>query len=214
MKQLTTYIFDLDGTLLDTLSDLVTSVNYALAHHNMPVRTTDEVRAFVGNGVENLILRAVPQDTPPVVAAEVLDTFRKYYILHSEDSTMPYPGIISLLEQLKQRGIKTAVVSNKFHAATQALCNRYFGSLIDVAVGEGNGIRRKPEPDGVIEVMRQLGATAEESVYIGDSDVDILTAKNANISCVSVLWGFRDAEFLQCNGAMCFVSEPLQLLDI
>lgn len=214
MKQLTTYIFDLDGTLLDTLSDLATSVNYALAHNNMPVRTTDEVRAFVGNGVENLILRAVPQDTPPAVATEVLDTFRKYYIQHSEDSTMPYPGIISLLEQLKQRGIKTAVVSNKFHAATQALCNRYFGSLIDVAVGEGNGIRRKPEPDGVIEVMRQLGATAEESVYIGDSDVDILTAKNANISCVSVLWGFRDVEFLQCNGAMCFVSEPLQLLDI
>lgn len=233
-----TYIFDLDGTLLDTLGDLAASTNYALRRHSMPERSLDEVRRFVGNGVQKLIERAVPEGTPADVTAQVLDTFRQHYLLHSLDTTCPYDGIIPMLASLQARGCRLAVVSNKFHAATQELCRHFFPGLIEVAIGEheAEGIRKKPAPDTVIEALRQLGypkpsssvqqsslsaqrsslsaqqSSPSDAVYVGDSDVDVLTARNSGLPCISVLWGFRDRQFLVDHGATTFAESPADLL--
>lgn len=209
-----TYIFDLDGTLLDTLADLAAAVNYALRMHRLPERSIDEVRSFVGNGVRVLMQRAVPEGENNPLFEKVLDTFRHYYLEHSLDTTRPYDDIPELLRELRLRGCRTAVVSNKFDAATKELCRHFFADTIEVAVGEheAEGIRKKPAPDTVEEALRQLGVTKENAVYVGDSDVDILTARNAGLPCISVLWGFRSRDFLQAHGAAAFVSNPLQLL--
>lgn len=212
MKEYTTYIFDLDGTLLDTLDDLAASTNYALHQHGMPQHSRDEVRMFVGNGVGRLIARAVPENTPIETYEQVLQTFREHYLVHGLDRTKPYPGIMPLLRDLKLRGKQTAVVSNKFYAATQELCTHFFGPLVDVAIGEREDIRRKPAPDTVNEALRQLHADRASAVYIGDSDVDIATARNSAMPCISVLWGFRDRQFLIDNGATCLVSSPQEIL--
>ncbi len=212
MKEYTTYIFDLDGTLLDTLDDLAASTNYALHQHGMPQHSRDEVRMFVGNGVGRLIARAVPENTPVETYEQVLQTFREHYLVHGLDRTKPYPGIMPLLRDLKQRGKLIAVVSNKFYAATQELCTHFFGPLVDVAIGEREDIRRKPAPDTVNEALRQLHADRASAVYIGDSDVDIATARNSAMPCISVLWGFRDRQFLIDNGATCLVSSPQEIL--
>ena len=212
MKEYTTYIFDLDGTLLDTLDDLAASTNYALHQHGMPQHSRDEVRMFVGNGVGRLIARAVPENTPIETYEQVLQTFREHYLIHGLDRTKPYPGIMPLLRDLKQRGKLIAVVSNKFYAATQELCTHFFGPLVDVAIGEREDIRRKPAPDTVNEALRQLHADRASAVYIGDSDVDIATARNSAMPCISVLWGFRDRQFLIDNGATCLVSSPQEIL--
>ena len=212
MKEYTTYIFDLDGTLLDTLDDLAASTNYALHQHGMPQHSRDEVRMFVGNGVGRLIARAVPENTPVETYEQVLQTFREHYLIHGLDRTKPYPGIMPLLRDLKQRGKLIAVVSNKFYAATQELCTHFFGPLVDVAIGEREDIRRKPAPDTVNEALRQLHADRASAVYIGDSDVDIATARNSAMPCISVLWGFRDRQFLMDNGATCLVSSPQEIL--
>jgi phosphoglycolate phosphatase len=212
MKEYTTYIFDLDGTLLDTLDDLAASTNYALHQHGMPQHSRDEVRMFVGNGVGRLIARAVPENTPVETYEQVLQTFREHYLVHGLDRTKPYPGIMPLLRDLKQRGKLIAVVSNKFYAATQELCTHFFGPLVDVAIGEREDIRRKPAPDTVNEALRQLHADRASAVYIGDSDVDIATARNSAMPCISVLWGFRDRQFLMDNGATCLVSSPQEIL--
>ena len=212
MKEYTTYIFDLDGTLLDTLDDLAASTNYALHQHGMPQHSRDEVRMFVGNGVGRLIARAVPENTPVETYEQVLQTFREHYLIHGLDRTKPYPGIMPLLRDLKQRGKLIAVVSNKFYAATQELCTHFFGPLVDVAIGEREDIRRKPAPDTVNEALRQLHADRASAVYIGDSDVDIATARNSAMPCISVLWGFRDRQFLIDNGATCLVSSPQEIL--
>ena len=208
------YIFDLDGTLLDTLGDLAAAVNYALRRHGLPEHSIDDVRSFVGNGVRVLMQRAVPDGEANPLFEEVLAAFRSYYLEHSLDTTRPYDGIPELLAELRRRGCHTAVVSNKFDAATKELCRYFFADTIEVAVGEheAEGIRKKPAPDTVEEALRQLGVTKEGAVYVGDSDVDILTARNAGLPCVSVLWGFRTREFLQANGAMTFIESPLQLL--
>lgn len=207
------YIFDLDGTLLNTLSDLAASTNYALSRNHLPQHTIDEVRRMVGNGVETLIRRAVPADVSSTLMQQVLSDFRSHYLHHSLDTTAPYPGIIDMLERLRCQKCRTAVVSNKFQAATSQLCDYFFGGLVDVAIGEdeAHGIRRKPAPDPVLSAMRSLGASPVNTVYVGDSDVDILTAKNSGIPCVSVLWGFRDKLFLQAHGATTFISDPSQL---
>lgn len=208
-----TYIFDLDGTLLSTLGDLAASCNYALRTNGMPERTVDEVRRFVGNGVKKLMERAIPGGLDNDKFDKTYADFRQHYMQHNLDTTKPYDGVMEMLEELRKRGKKVAVVSNKFYAATQELCRHFFGDLVPVAIGEREDIRKKPAPDTVLEAMRQLGVTAERAVYIGDSDVDIDTACNSGMPCISVLWGFRDKEFLLEHGATTLVSTPEEILE-
>ena len=210
----TTYIFDLDGTLLDTLDDLAASVNYALRTHGMPGHSTDDVRRFVGNGVRKLMERAVPDGADNPLFEETFATFRQHYMTHSLDTTRPYKGIPETLAALKARGCRLAVVSNKMMAATQSLCSHFFPDTIEVAIGEheAEGIRKKPAPDTVIAALDALGVGKERAVYVGDSDVDIQTARNSGLPCISVLWGFRDKDFLIQHGAKTFISAPHELL--
>lgn len=209
-----TFIFDLDGTLLDTLGDLAASVNYALRTHGMPEHSIDDVRRFVGNGVRKLMQRAVPDGESNPDFEATFATFRQHYLAHSLDTTRPYDGIPGTLEALKARGCRLAVVSNKMMAATQELCRHFFPDTIEVAIGEheAEGIRRKPAPDTVFAALRQLRVGKEGAVYVGDSDVDIQTAANAGLPCISVLWGFRDRDFLIQHGAKTFISAPSELL--
>ena len=209
-----TYVFDLDGTLLDTLGDLAASTNYALRTHGMPEHSLDDVRRFVGNGVRVLMERAVPQGAENPQFEAAFQTFREHYMQHSLDTTKPYDGILETLETLKAEGCRLAVVSNKMMAATQELCRHFFRDTIEVAIGEheAQGIRKKPAPDTVNEAFRQLGVGKERAVYVGDSDVDILTARNSGLPCINVLWGFRDRDFLIQHGAETFISAPSELL--
>ena len=215
-ETLQAFIFDLDGTLLDTLGDLAASVNYALQTCGMPQHSIDDVRRFVGNGVRLLMERAVPDGAANSRFEEAFSTFRHHYMQHSLDTTRPYDGIMEMLQALRQRGYRTAVVSNKFYAATQELCQHFFADSIEVAIGEheAEGIRKKPAPDTVNEALRQLGVSREQAVYVGDSDVDIATAVASGMPCISVLWGFRDREFLIAHGATRFISHPNELLTI
>ena len=211
-----TFIFDLDGTLLDTLQDLANAVNYALRTYGMPERSVDEVRNFVGNGVRLLMMRAVPHGAENPQFEAAFATFRQYYMQHSLDTTRPYEGIPELLDALKARGCRLAVVSNKMMAATQELVGHFFPQ-IEVAIGEHEaaGIRKKPAPDTVFEALRQLGGRASENaVYVGDSDVDVETARNSGLPCISVLWGFRSRGFLLEHGATTFVEQPHEILDL
>ncbi len=198
-----TVIFDLDGTLLDTLDDLRCAVNTALAAFGYPPRTREEIRRFVGNGVEWLMARALPDGRSNPDYPACLAHFKEFYAAHCEVHTRPYDGLIDLLADLRTAGIKTAIVSNKFDAGVKQLNRLYFGALIPVAVGEheADGVMRKPAPDTVFEAMRQLNADPATTVYVGDSDVDIQTARNADIPCISVSWGFRTAEELAAIGA-------------
>ena len=209
-----TYIFDLDGTLLDTLGDLAASVNYAMSTHHLPEHSVDEVRMMVGNGVRELMERAIPDGAANPYFDETFATFRHHYMEHQLDTTRPYDGIIETLQELKRRGCRTAVVSNKFDAATKSLCNHFFSGLVDVAIGENEaaGIHKKPAPDTVFEAIRLLGVSREEAVYVGDSDVDIATAQASGIPCISVLWGFRNREFLIAHGATKLIGSPTELL--
>lgn len=204
-------IFDLDGTILDTLADLTDSTNYALRENGFAEHTIEEVRFFVGNGIRKLMERAVPKGTDAAVIDRVHKTFTAHYKAHCADKTKPYPGITKLLCALRDAGIKTAVVSNKADYGVQTLCQDYFFGLFDFAVGEREGIRRKPCPDSVNEVLEKLGIVREDAVYIGDSDVDVETAKNAGLPCISVTWGFRDRKFLIEHGAVKFVDRPEEL---
>ena len=210
-----TYIFDLDGTLLDTLTDLAASCNYALRTHGMPEHSIDDVRRCVGNGVRKLMERAIPDgDANPDFEA-TFATFREHYMVHSLDTTKPYPGIMDALAELKARGCRLAVVSNKMMAATVELCKYFFPETIEVAIGENEaeGIRKKPAPDTVFAALKQLGVSGDNAVYVGDSDVDLATARNSGLPCISVLWGFRDREFLLDHGATTFITSPKELLD-
>ena len=210
-----TYIFDLDGTLLDTLTDLAASCNYALRTHGMPEHSIDDVRRFVGNGVRKLMERAIPDgDANPDFEA-TFATFREHYMVHSLDTTKPYPGIMDALAELRARGCRLAVVSNKMMAATVELCKYFFPETIEVAIGENEaeGIRKKPAPDTVFAALKQLGVSGDNAVYVGDSDVDLATANNSGLPCISVLWGFRDREFLLDHGATTFITSPKELLD-
>ena len=212
-----TFIFDLDGTLLDTLQDLADSVNYALRQHGMPEHSLDDIRRFVGNGVRLLMERAVPDGAQNPQFEATFATFRQYYMLHSLDTTRPYDGIPELIHELKTRGCKMAVVSNKMMAATQELVRHFFPD-IEVAIGEHEaaGIKKKPAPDTVFEALRQLGISLQPSSVtdVGDSDVDLATARNSGLPCISVLWGFRDRDFLLAHGATTFVEHPLDILTI
>ncbi|MBR5729725.1 MAG: HAD family hydrolase [Prevotella sp.] len=215
MKEYSTYIFDLDGTLLDTLNDLYQSVNYAMNECGFPLHTLEDVRRFVGNGVRMLMIRAIPDGDKNPRFEEAFDIFRKHYLQHSLDTTHPYPGIEEMLSQLKKRGKRLAVVSNKLDVATKELISHFFGNLIDVAIGENEaaGVRKKPAPDTVDEALRQLGVGKEGAVYVGDSDVDLQTAVNSKLPCISVLWGFRDRDFLKAHGASVYAETPEEIFD-
>ncbi len=248
-------IFDLDGTLLDTLLDLAEATNAALKKHGLPTRSVDEVRRFVGNGIANLIARAMPggvvtdtvdrfsdDEEMMKIHSEILSDFRAYYNDHCEVNTKPYDGVIDMLKELKNNGIKTAVVSNKADFAVGKLCWNYFGDLVDAAIGENEaaGIRKKPAPDMVFAVLSKINGVVEPKtdhkqngridsekaiipaeyeqtkgvIYVGDSDVDIRTAAAAGMPCISVLWGFRSRDFLLKNGATALISDPKELLDV
>ncbi len=207
-----TAIFDLDGTLLDTLQDLADSTNYALSLHHLPPRTVEEVRQFVGNGVGLLIHRAVPEGTAEELEGQVLRDFRAHYLLNMENRTAPYPGVLDLLDALRAASVRTAVVSNKFDGAVKGLCQNYFGQRVEAAIGESQGVARKPAPDTVFRALTELGQAPEGAVYVGDSDVDILTAKNAGLPCIAVSWGFRSRAFLEANGAR-VIADTMQELE-
>ena len=215
----TVYIFDLDGTLLDTLNDLAASVNYAMRTHHMAEHSLDDIRRFVGNGVRKLMERAVPGGAENPAFDAAFASFREHYMHHSLDTTQPYDGIKDVLGELRRRGCRLAVVSNKMMAATRELVLHFFPE-VEVAIGEheAEGIRKKPAPDTVFEALRQLGVSAQEKqgevVYVGDSDVDIATARHAGLPCVSVLWGFRDRDFLLQHGATTLIRHPRELLDL
>jgi len=207
-------IFDMDGTILDTLEDLQDSLNYCLGKMGYPLRSYEEVRSFVGNGIRKLIERAVPSGTSVEEIDKIHRMFMPYYEEHCADKTRPYGGIVKLLASLKEEGVITAVVSNKAHAAVLDLCKQYFDGLFDMAVGEQEGMAKKPAPDSVYYVLRELGFSKEEAVYIGDSEVDLATAMNSGLTPYIVAWGFRDEDFLRQKGAEIIVSTPEDLLKI
>ena len=207
-------VFDLDGTLLDSLTDLAASTNYALRSCGMPEHSIDDVRRFVGNGVRMLMTRAVPDGESNPRFDEAFSVFRQHYMQHCLDTTCPYPGIMDALARLKEKGMMLAIVSNKMQAATEELRQHFFSQYIDVAIGESAAIRKKPAPDTVNEALRLLGISHDEAIYVGDSDVDIDTARAAMMPCASVLWGFRDRQFLLNHGATRLLSSPEELLSL
>ncbi len=194
-------VFDLDGTLLYTLEDLYRATNHALKANGLPERSIDEVRRFVGNGYRQLARLASPEGTPEEVQEQVLRDFNTYYMVHSQDNTAPYPGIPELLEHLHAAGLKLAVVSNKGDAAVQDLMEHYFPGTFEAIAGEREGVRRKPAPDTVLVAMEHMGTTAAETVFVGDSEVDVLTAQNVGCDCIAVTWGYRDVATLHKAGA-------------
>lgn len=206
-----TVIFDLDGTLLDTLQDLTNSVNFALHSMQYPERSLTEVRMFVGNGISKLIERAVPEGTDEQSEKKTLQIFKSHYEQHCEDYTAPYPGVYELLSDLKEMNVPMAIVSNKADFAVKKLCEKYFSDYISLAIGECDGVRKKPSPDTVFAAIAQLNAQQESAVYIGDSEVDIETARNAKIDSVCVTWGFRDEDFLWERGASVCVDSAAKL---
>lgn len=209
-----TYIFDLDGTILDTLLDLANAVNFAMRSKGFPERTVDEVRSFIGNGIKVLIKRSVPADTDEENYNEALEVFRKYYLEHIADYTRPYDGITDVINELKSKGCKTAVVSNKTHVAAQAVVKDFFGDIFDIVVGKMEEFPPKPEPDSLLYAIKTLGVEKSDCIYIGDSDVDVLTAHNAGIECIGVTWGNRDEDVLLKSGAEYIAHTPKEMLDI
>ena len=214
MSLTTTIIFDMDGTVLNTLDDLTLSMNYVMRKFDFPIRSKEEYRHAFGNGIRYAMEETVPKGTPPEVIDRMLPIFKEHYDKHCLDHTKPYEGIIPLMRQLKERGYKMAIVSNKIDSAVKELNERFFSEFVEVAIGERTGIQRKPAPDTVFEALKELGSKAEESVYIGDSEVDFATAKNAGISCILVLWGFRDRDYLLQIGAETFAKTTDELLEL
>lgn len=207
-------IFDLDGTLLDTLEDLYLSVNAALEVYGFPLQTREEVRQSIGNGVRNLMRRSVPDGEENPQFEECFADFRAHYAVHLNDHTAPYKGIMELLARLKEMHYPMAIVSNKLDSAVKELNQRTFADYIPIAIGESEHVRRKPEPDTVYEAIRELGVRKEDCIYVGDSEVDLETAKNSGIPCISVSWGFRDREVLEALHAACIVDSTEELLDV
>lgn len=207
-------IFDLDGTLLNTLEDLMDSVNYSLKEHSFPTRSLEEIRNFVGNGVAVLMHKAVPTGTDEETEKECLAVFKAYYKDNMNNKTRLYDGIPQLLNNLHNSGHKVAVVSNKFEPAVKGLCDIYFKDLIDLAAGQTDTRKRKPAPDGVLYAMDFLGADKDHTIYIGDSEVDVETARNSNLPCIGVTWGFRDRSVFVERNAEYIVDTPDEILNI
>ncbi len=213
-NKINTVIFDMDGTVLNTLDDLTDSVNYVLKRYDLPVRSRDEYRRFFGNGIRHALRCAVPSDISDDIVDEMIPVFREHYNKHCLDRTKPYDGIPELMGELKKQGYRMAIVSNKIDSAVKELNERFFSDYMSVAIGEKTGIQRKPAPDTVLEALRQLGASKAEAVYVGDSEVDLQTARNAGLPCIAVLWGFRDREWLIQNGAKAFAEAPKDVISI
>ncbi len=207
-------IFDLDGTILDTLEDLTDSMNHALEKYGYPSRTIEEIRSFVGNGLMMLVRRAIAPETDETMIQTVFAELKAYYKEHCADKTKPYDGVVELLERLKKEGCRLAVVSNKADYAVQILREQYFPGIFHMTVGERENVRKKPAPDSVQAVLRELQTDKEKAVYVGDSEVDIETAENAGMQAVLVSWGFRDADFLQENGARQIADNAAALLEL
>ena len=207
-------VFDLDGTLLNTLEDLRDSVNYGLEKNGMPKRSLEEIRRFVGNGVGKLIERAVPRGTTKDEEARVFEAFKQHYAVHCNDKTDLYPGIREMLSELKRRGYLMAIVSNKLQSGVDVLSELYFKDFTKVAVGGREDMPKKPAPDMVYEALRQLAVTKAEAVFVGDSEVDIATAGNAGMDCITVAWGFRSRQQQEKAGAKVFVNSPMEIIDL
>lgn len=208
-------IFDLDGTLLDTIQDLANASNYALQYHKFEQHETYKYKKFVGDGVYKLVERMLPPDhRDDQTKAKVKETFDMYYKVHSLDCTQPYKGIVKELERLRGKGVHIAVVSNKPHLFTKALVEHMFGESIELAYGQREGIPTKPNPHTVEEVVKHFGVQKEECIYIGDTNVDIFTGKNAGVKTIGVLWGFREREELIAAGADYVVEEVRELSEI
>lgn len=212
MKHYRTVIFDLDGTLLNTIDDLANSLNHTLDKFGFPTRTRDEVQSFVGNGLRKLLERAIPNGLQNPQFEEVFVQFKTHYTSHCKEITVPYPGVMEVLNTLYKKQIPMAIVSNKNDAAVKELALDFFNGLIPVAIGEREGISKKPAPDTVLTALSELGADASTAVYVGDSDVDIQTAANSGMDCISVSWGFRGREFLEKEGASVIIDTPSELL--
>lgn len=207
-------IFDMDGTILNTLDDLADSLNYALSKNNFPKRSKKEIRSFVGNGAKLLVQRAVPDGTSSEQMDKVYSDDIAHYNDHCDEKTAPYDGIIELINNLKKYGCRVAVVSNKLDITVQNLCRKYFPDMFECVVGERQNVRKKPYPDSVFETLKKFKIDKEDAVYIGDTEVDIETAKNAQMDSIIVDWGFRDDRFLRENGADTIVSDPSDIMDI
>ena len=204
-------IFDMDGTILSTLDDLANGVDYALSENGLPARSKQETRAALGRGVRFLIEQSVPAGLSDAEISKVEEDFLKYYKVHSMDNTRPYDGIVELIKEVRASGIKTAVVSNKIDSAVKELCANFFEGAFDVAYGERPGIPRKPDPKPINSIIDEFGLSKSEVVYIGDLEVDLLTANNAKINHIIVTWGFRDRAFLERNGAKNLVESMEEL---
>lgn len=200
--------------MLDTLEDLKDSVNYSMAVYGFPEKSIDEIRSYVGNGVGKLIERSIPNGIDNPLYEECLKVFRDHYSINMQNKTAPYIGIMELLKELRDKGYKLAVVSNKFDLAVKELVQKFFGRYIKTAIGESDTVAGKPAPDTVMKALAELGSASDKAVYVGDSDVDVMTAKNSNMICVGVTWGFRTREVLEKEGADYIIDEPHQLLSI
>lgn len=207
-------LFDLDGTLLNTLDDLTDATNAILGRHGYPLRSREEIRSFVGNGAAKQMARALPAGTDDVMVQQCLAEYKPYYQSHSCIKTKPYDGIMAMLEELKAAGVKLAVVSNKPDATTKDLSRRHFGELMTISLGDGMGLAKKPAPDMVHYAMKELGVTAAEAVYVGDSEVDVATAQNAGLPLIAVSWGFRGREALLKAGAHTVIDTAEALLEL
>lgn len=214
MKKFDTVVFDMDGTILNTLDDLKDAMNHILRSHGYPEKTLEECRRAVGNGARRFLADMLPQGEADPEFEALLKEYGVYYQGHSQIKTRPYDGIVALMEALNEKQIKMAIVSNKGDGPVKDLNRKYFGDLIETAVGERPGIRRKPEPDSVLEALKILGSSRETAVYVGDSEVDYHTAANAGMTCALVSWGFRDREQLEALKPDYIIDRPEELLEI
>ena len=209
-----TVIFDLDGTLLYSLEDLKDSVNFVMKKHGFREYTIDEVREAIGNGVRLLMERILPKDIDKNLFEECLSEFKENYSKNMYNKTKPYDGVLDMLKGLREEGYKIAVLSNKFDSAVKELSNKYFGELVDLAVGQKEGVKEKPSPLGIQEIAKELDTDVETCIMVGDSEVDIQTANNAGIDCISVTWGYKNIDFLYDNGATKLVYAPKDILEL
>ncbi len=209
-----TVIFDLDGTLLYSLEDLKDSVNFVMKKHGFREYTIDEVREAIGNGVRLLMERILPKDIDKNLFEECLSEFKENYSKNMYNKTKPYDGVLDMLKALREEGYKIAVLSNKFDSAVKELSSKYFGELVDLAVGQKEGVKEKPSPLGIQEIAKELDTDVETCVMVGDSEVDIQTANNAGIDCISVTWGYKNVDFLYDNGATKLVYAPEDILEL
>ncbi len=206
-------LYDMDGTVLDTLADLTDAVNVSLRRFGLPEQPAMHVRDVLGNGARRLIMGCLPENTDERTADAVLEFYKPYYDAHCREKTAPYPGITELMQRLRDAGVKQAVVSNKPDGAVKELAELFFGGLIESAVGESETVRLKPCPDAVLAAAKLMGVSKDECVYVGDSEVDIETARRAGMDCISVAWGFRDGDMLRAEGASCIVRSAEELFD-